>query len=107
MKLSLFPGVSLDVFNNKHFSQIFISHSEEEILVTGSEGVRVQLFVLVPPPPLLIFLTWIIEHKSIIVIKQKKKKKMHLYISCMYPYVYKRGGAFKVHLFKYCTKVYF
>lgn len=50
MKLSLFPGVSLDVFNNKHFSQIFISHSEEEIRVTGTEEVRVQLFVLVLPP---------------------------------------------------------
>lgn len=50
MKLSLFPGVSLDIFNNKHFSQIFISHSEEEIRVTGGEEVRVQLFVLVLPP---------------------------------------------------------
>lgn len=26
MKLSPFPGVSPDIFNNKHFSPIFVSH---------------------------------------------------------------------------------
>lgn len=29
MKLSPFPGVSLDVFNNKHFSLILVSYREE------------------------------------------------------------------------------
>lgn len=55
MKLSPFPGVSPDVFNNKHFSPIFISHRERGgetvngvvLVVVVVEGRTVWLFVLV------------------------------------------------------------
>lgn len=47
MKLSPFPGVSPDIFNNKHFSPIFVSHRKGEKQANRLvEGGRVWCYCL-------------------------------------------------------------